>query len=128
MPSGQLPVHYNRVESFMNFMNEFILPLAFTLDLLFGDPGWISHPVQWIGRLAHITEERLRGTRLPLRLAGILAVIIVVGGSAGSAWLLIAIASQLHRVAGLAVSIYLLYSSFAVRSLGDHAGAVQACA
>lgn len=126
MPSGQLPLHYNRVESFMNFMNEFILPLAFTLDLLFGDPRWISHPVQWIGWFAHITEERLRRTRLPLRLAGILAVIIVVGASAGSAWLLIAMASQLHRVAGLAVGIYLLFSSFAVRSLGDHAGAVQA--
>lgn len=110
----------------MHFMNEFILPLAFTLDLLFGDPRWISHPVQWIGRLARFSEERLRRTRLPLRLAGVLAVIIVAGGSAAFCWLLIATASHLHRVAGLAVSIYLLYSSFAVRSLGDHAGAVQA--
>jgi adenosylcobinamide-phosphate synthase len=109
----------------MNFMNEFILPLAFTLDLLFGDPRWISHPVQWIGSFAHAVEDRLRRTGLPLRPAGILAVIFVLGGSAGSAWLLITLAERLHRVAGLAVSIYLFYSCFAVRSLGDHAGAVQ---
>ncbi len=109
----------------MVFMNEFILPLSFTLDLLFGDPRWISHPVTWIARLARTAEERLRRTELPLRLAGILAVIIVVGGSAGAAWLLITLAFHLHRVAGLAVSIYLLYSSFALRDLGDHAGAVQ---
>lgn len=109
----------------MNFMNEFILPLAFTLDLLFGDPRWIAHPVQWIGRLACATEAALRRTRLPLRLAGVLAVIIVLVASAGSAWLLITLAGQVHRVAGLAVSIYLLYSSFAVRALGEHAGAVQ---
>ncbi|MEI6757820.1 MAG: cobalamin biosynthesis protein [Chlorobium sp.] len=109
----------------MLFMNEFILPLSFTLDLLFGDPGWVSHPVQWIGKLAQTTEERLRTTNLPLRLAGVLAVIIIVGGTAASAWLLITATSYMHRVAGLAVSIYLLYSSFAVRSLGDHAGAVQ---
>jgi adenosylcobinamide-phosphate synthase len=109
----------------MAFMDEFILPLAFTLDLSFGDPRGIFHPVKGIGWLAHRTETFMRSTHLPLRLAGILAVIIVVGGSAFSAWLLITLLSHLHRVAGLALSIYLLYSSFAVRDLGDHAGAVQ---
>ncbi|MCX6179340.1 MAG: adenosylcobinamide-phosphate synthase CbiB [Chlorobiales bacterium] len=109
----------------MAFMDEFILPLAFTLDLSFGDPRWMFHPVKAIGWLAHRAETWLRTTNLPLRFAGVLAVIIVVGGSAFSAWMLITLLSHLHRVAGLALSIYLLYSSFAVRDLGDHAGAVQ---
>ena len=110
----------------MAFMDEFILPLAFTLDLSFGDPRGIFHPVKVIGWLANRTELWLRSTTLSLRLAGILAVLVVVGGSAFSAWLLITLLSQLHRVAGLALSIYLLYSSVALRDLGDHATAVQA--
>jgi len=110
----------------MAFMDEFILPLAFALDLSFGDPQGIVHPVKAIGWLANKTETWLRRTNISLRLAGILAVIIIVGSSAISAWLLITLLSQLHRVAGLALSIYLLYSSFAVRDLGDHATAVQA--
>ena len=109
----------------MAFMDEFILPLAFTLDLSFGDPRGIFHPVKAIGWLANRTETLMRSTTLPLRLAGIVAVLIIVGGSAFSVWLLIALLSHLHRVAGLALSIYLLYSSFAVRDLGDHAAAVQ---
>ena len=110
----------------MAFMDEFILPLAFTLDLTFGDPRGIIHPVKGIGWLAQRTETWIRSTTLSLRLAGVVAVIIIVGGSALSAWLLITLLSQLHRVAGLALSIYLLYSSFALRDLGDHATAVQA--
>ncbi len=109
----------------MAFMDEFILPLAFTLDLSFGDPRGFFHPVKGIGWLADKTETWMRSTSLSLRLAGILAVIVVVGGTAFSTWILIALLSHLHRVAGLALSIYLLYSSFAVRDLGDHAGAVQ---
>jgi adenosylcobinamide-phosphate synthase len=109
----------------MAFMDEFILPLAFTLDLTFGDPRWMFHPVKGIGWFAEKNETFLRRTNLPLRIAGIFAVIIVVCGSAFSAWLLITLLSQLHRVAGLALSIYLLYTSLALRDLGDHAGAVQ---
>ena len=61
----------------MAFMDEFILPLAFTLDLTFGDPRWMFHPVKGIGWFAEKTETFLRRTNLPLRIAGIFAVIIV---------------------------------------------------
>ncbi len=110
----------------MAFMDEFILPLAFALDLSLGDPRGMFHPVKGIGWLAQRTETWLRSSTLSLRLAGVVAVIVVVGGSAFSAWLLITLLSQVHRVAGLALSIYLLYSSIALRDLGDHATAVQA--
>ena len=102
-----------------------LLLAAFVLDLIAGDPSWIPHPVKGIGWLALQSEVLLRHTTLPLRLAGILAVLIVVGGSAGVAWLLIALAAKLHPWAGMAVTAYLLYSCFAVKDLGDHAGAVQ---
>ena len=100
----------------MAFMDEFILPLAFALDLSLGDPRGMFHPVKGIGWLAQRTETWLRSSTLSLRLAGVVAVIVVVGGSAFSAWLLITLLSQVHRVAGLAMSIYLLYSSIALRA------------
>lgn len=34
--------------------------LSFCLDLLLGDPGWIPHPVVWMGRAISGLEERLR--------------------------------------------------------------------
>jgi adenosylcobinamide-phosphate synthase len=107
------------------FIPETLLLAAFMLDLAFGDPRWMPHPVKGIGWLALRLESLLRRSFLPLRLAGIAAVFGVVGISAGTAWLLITILSLLHPLAGVAVSIYLMYSSFAVRDLGDHAGAVE---
>jgi len=104
---------------------EFFLLAAFVLDLIVGDPRWMPHPVRGIGWLALQTETLLRRTALPLRLAGILAVLIVVGGAAGSAGLLVVLATKAHPAAGMAASIYLMYSCFAVKDLGDHADAVR---
>ncbi len=98
---------------------------AYLLDLIAGDPRWMPHPVKGIGWLAMQSEALLRRTLLPLRLAGILAVLIVVGGSAGVAGLLLTLAAKLHPWAGMAVAVYLLYSCFAVKDLGDHAVAVE---
>ena len=106
-------------------ITDILLPAAFVLDLITGDPRWMPHPVKGIGWLALQSEALLRRTALPLRLAGILAVLIVVGGSVGIAGLLITLAAKVHPWAGMAVTIYLLYSCFAVKDLGDHAGAVK---
>ncbi len=104
---------------------ELLLLSAFLLDLIFGDPRWMPHPVKGIGWLALQSEALLRRTALPLRLAGILAVIIVVGGSAGIAGLLVTLAGKVHPLAGMAAAIYLMYSCFAIKDLGDHAEAVR---
>ncbi len=102
-----------------------LLLAAYLLDLIAGDPRWMPHPVKGIGWLAMQSEALLRGTVLPLRLAGILAVLIVVGGSAGVAGLLVILAAKLHPWAGMAVAMYLMYSCFAVKDLCDHARAVE---
>ena len=54
---------------------------AFALDLLIGDPGWFPHPVRLIGAFAQLSEKPLRRLIVDPRLAGILAVCLVVGGS-----------------------------------------------
>ncbi len=104
---------------------EALLLAAYLLDLIAGDPRWMPHPVKGIGWLALQSEALLRRTALPLRQAGILAVLIVVGGSAGVAGLLVALAAAVHPWAGMGVAIYLMYSCFAIKDLGDHAVAVE---
>jgi adenosylcobinamide-phosphate synthase len=102
----------------------FILAAAFLCDLLFGDPRWMPHPVRGIAWLALGAERVLRFSGLPLRLAGVLCVLVVVGGTAGAAWLFIEAAGWLHPVMGVIAGVVLLYTSFAVKDLGDHARAV----
>uniref|UniRef100_Q3ASJ9 Cobalamin biosynthesis protein CobD n=1 Tax=Chlorobium chlorochromatii (strain CaD3) TaxID=340177 RepID=Q3ASJ9_CHLCH len=105
--------------------SELLLLVAFVLDLLIGDPRWLPHPVQGIGWFALQVERWLRRTPLPLRLAGVVAMLLVVGGTATLAFFSITLATMFHPIAGVAVSLYLLYSSFAVKDLGDHAEAVR---
>ncbi len=103
---------------------EYMLLAAFFCDLLFGDPRWMPHPVRGIAWLALGAEKVLRTSGMPLRVAGVLCVMVVVGGTAGAAWLLIEAAGRLHPVAGSIAGVFLLYTSFAVKDLGDHARAV----
>ena len=59
-----------------------VLLLGFILDLLFGDPEFILHPVVLIGRLISITEAALRKifpkNKLGERIAGFFLAIIVI--------------------------------------------------
>lgn len=58
-----------------------LLPLsvAWTLDLLLGDPLWLSHPVIWFGRIINICEHRLNtGNHRRLK-GGISAVMLIAG-------------------------------------------------
>ncbi|NTW55645.1 MAG: cobalamin biosynthesis protein [Chlorobiaceae bacterium] len=102
-----------------------LLIAALLLDLLAGDPRWLPHPVKGIGLFAHAAEHVLRSSFLSPRFAGILCTGTVVGGTAVLAWLFVAAAEKMHPVAGMAASLYLLYSMVAVKDLGDHAYAVM---
>jgi adenosylcobinamide-phosphate synthase len=95
--------------------------LALLLDAILGDPRSLPHPVRWIGRFALRLEVTLRAYVANERVAGVLAVVIVFGCTAVLCWLLIAVAQLLHPLLGDALSIVLLYFSFAARDLSRHA-------
>jgi len=98
--------------------------LAILLDLLLGDPRWLPHPVQGIGWLAQRSEAPLRRLIANPKLAGIIAVLLVVGSAVLVGFGLLKTAALLHPLAEDAVAILLLYTCFATRSLHDHAVAV----
>ncbi|MFA6562787.1 MAG: adenosylcobinamide-phosphate synthase CbiB [Verrucomicrobiia bacterium] len=103
---------------------EYQILAAFALDLLLGDPRWLPHPVKLIGRFAAVLEAPLRRSIPNARVAGVIAVAIVLGVTGSLAFALMRCASTLHPVAGDVVSILLLYTAFAARDLDQHANAV----
>lgn len=100
---------------------EALIALAYCLDLLCGDPAWFPHPVRYIGRGALALEVPLRRHISNQRLAGVTAVLIIVGGTAATAVMALSLAYRIHPWLGDAVSILILYTVFATRDLANHA-------
>ena len=103
---------------------EYQILAAVVLDLVLGDPRWFPHPVKFIGRFASGLESPIRRIIPNARTAGVataLTVILITGFAAAA---LIYGAARLHPVFGSAVSILLLYTTFAARDLANHSAEV----
>lgn len=104
-----------------------VLIIATILDYLIGDPwGW-PHPVRAMGWvISRFTKFVFKHCHHPLTQswAGVVLGIGLVGGSGLVGWLIIASASWLHPLLGIAVESILLASCFAGRSLRAAAEAV----
>ncbi|MEJ2201863.1 MAG: adenosylcobinamide-phosphate synthase CbiB [Desulfuromonadaceae bacterium] len=94
---------------------------AFGLDLLWGDPRWLPHPVKGMGFLALTLEKPLRKHIADPRLAGIATTLTVVAATATTAGLLLTAAYRLHPWTGDALSILLLSTCLAGHDLAAHA-------
>ncbi|MDO8662750.1 MAG: adenosylcobinamide-phosphate synthase CbiB [Candidatus Omnitrophota bacterium] len=106
--------------------------LAYILDLFFGDPRWLPHPVRGIGWMINKLEPPLRKCcrghlsvpysleRAPEkieRIAGILLVILVVGVSWYLGFITIKLAYSMNRYLGSIISILIIYTLLAVKDL-----------
>ncbi|MBU4262124.1 MAG: adenosylcobinamide-phosphate synthase CbiB [Proteobacteria bacterium] len=100
--------------------------LAVLLDQLWGDPRWLPHPVRGIGALGSSLENFFRKTGLPLKVAGILTLLLMLAASGGIVLLLLYSAQSIHPFAGTAMSIIILYTTIAARDLARHSNAVYA--
>lgn len=107
------------------FGGELQILTAFLIDLLFGDPRKLPHPVKGIGFLAMKVEALLRnGNDVSSKAAGVVAVILVVGATVGVSLGLLLFINGIHSLLGAVVSVGMLYYSFAARDLSRHAYAV----
>ncbi len=97
-----------------------LIPLAFLLDLLFGDPAWLPHPVRLIGWLAGQTERLCRALRLNLYAAGLITVLIVLGITGGITFIILNLFTTWHHWLGTLLGLYILYASLAARDLAKH--------
>ena len=91
--------------------------LAYLIDLFLGDPRWLPHPVRMIGWAIGRMERFLRVGWLNERSAGCLLTFFVVGGTYILIWSLLGWAKNIHPQVGCALSIFLIYTSLAAKSL-----------
>lgn len=101
-----------------------IILAAFVLDIILGDPVRPTHPVILIGKLISFTEKHLRAIfRTPrgLKAAGAILWFITVVLAYAATCCIIKAAYKFNPWFGHMVSIWLTYTTLAVRSLGDEA-------
>jgi adenosylcobinamide-phosphate synthase len=98
-----------------------VIPAAFALDMLLGDPRRFPHPVRWMGRAIATAEPWFR--RLPVNpvLAGGLFTVSLVAGTWAAAALVIGALREARPLLGAAVEIAMLYFCLSARSLNDAA-------
>jgi len=104
-------------------MNKIIL-LAFFLDMMLGDPRRSTHPVVLIGLWITFLEKNLRkifDTPMGLRIAGIILWIFTVVPTYFMVFFIIRGSYSLSPWLGHGMSIWLMYTTLAVRSLADEA-------
>jgi len=94
-----------------------IILIALLLDLAFGDPRWLPHPVVAIGRLIHFLDQKLRRTWLDERVAGMLLLLLVVGCSAGCSWILLEVLATELPLVGWIAAVVVSTTCLASRSL-----------
>ncbi len=83
------------------------------LDLTFGDPRWLPHPVRGFGWCVAKLERAWRATGLPMRLAGVLFWVSAVSAAAAVVWATLPYAN-----------IYWIWMLLAIRDLDVEASLV----
>ena len=104
---------------------EYLIIAAVALDLLFGDPRWLPHPVRLIAAMAVFMEKLTRKLFRSEFLAGGVTAITVLSVTGGLTFLFIYAARLLHPVAGDVVTVLVLHTTFAARDLAGHSRMVQ---
>lgn len=101
---------------------------GFLLDLLFGDPVWLYHPVRLIGALIalleRISRKLCRGNDKRLLFAGAVLWVLVIAISFGIPWLLLYEAQKIHPAVRFVLESFWCYQLLAVRSLRSESGKV----
>ncbi|MDF2512942.1 MAG: cobalamin biosynthesis protein CobD [Herbinix sp.] len=97
------------------------LGIGFLLDLIFGDPYWLWHPIRGIGNLISVMEKLLRKiiphTKQGELIAGVVLVCVVVLISAGIPAALLLLVFHWNVYAGILLESIMCYQLLATKSL-----------
>lgn len=94
--------------------------LVLLLDLLFGDPRWMPHPVRAIGYLCVISEKTSRLIFRSETIAGVTSFVVVLSVTLGSTIALLLLLSHFSLLLAEGVSVLLLYTTIAMKDLFRH--------
>ena len=94
-----------------------VLISAYGLDLVFGDPRWMPHPVRWMGHAIDRGERWLRRWISWEYAAGGLLVFAIVGGCFALSSAVIRSCYWVSRPLGFVASTFLLFACISTRDL-----------
>lgn len=97
------------------------LTIGFLMDLCFGDPRWMPHPIRLIGHMIEKGEKIVRRL-LPQNqrgefIGGTILAIFVVTLSAAIPWLIIWWAEQIHLYLKIVIEAFMCYQILSIKSL-----------
>jgi adenosylcobinamide-phosphate synthase len=95
----------------------YILPAAFILDLILGDPLFLPHPVRWMGRAIETMEPRFRSLPVRETTAGLIFALSLIVGTWVLAFALVILARSIHPLLGILIETLIIYYSISVRCL-----------
>lgn len=97
------------------------LVIGYILDLIFGDPYWMPHPVRFIGILISIVEKVIRRfmpkTKRGEYIGGIILTVMVVSISMVIPLVIILMAKSINTYLALTVETFMCYQILATKSL-----------
>ena len=99
----------------------YILPAAFTLDILLGDPYCLPHPVRWMGKAIERLEPPFRRLNINLTFSGALYAAVLILGTWLLTFLVLAAAHRIHPLFKTLLDIVLIYYCISIRSLENAA-------
>ena len=105
----------------------YILPAAFALDIMLGDPRYLPHPVRWMGKTIERLEPPFRRIHFNLTFCGALYAVVLILGTWLLTFLVLAAAHRVHPFLKTLLDIILIYYCISIRSLDDAAMEVEQC-
>ncbi len=95
----------------------YILPAAFLLDLIIGDPRFSSHPIRWMGRAIILAEPQFRKIPVNPVFAGLLFASFLIFSTWCAAEIILLLAETAHSLFRTGLEIILVYFCVSARSL-----------
>ncbi|WP_339158986.1 adenosylcobinamide-phosphate synthase CbiB [Paenibacillus sp. FSL W8-0186] len=104
-----------------------VLPVAYALDRLLGDPRWLPHPVVGMGKAIAAIEAAIRRLVQPhaYRAAGLLLPLLVAGGSFALTWAVLRLLAQVSPWLATLAEAALIATTIAAKGL--QAAGMEVC-
>lgn len=101
-----------------------VIPAAFLLDLLLGDPVHFPHPVRWMGKAIARMEPIFRKLPFHLVVSGAMFCLTLVSATWILGWLAVHFAYSWHTELGWLLECVLLWYCISAGSLAEASGSV----
>jgi adenosylcobinamide-phosphate synthase len=105
----------------------FVLPAAFALDVILGDPLWLPHPIRWMGYAITAFEPQFRKISVNKVACGALFAIALIAGTWAVMMALMVVFAKIHPLLCVFIEVVAIYYCLSARSLYDAAMEIYRC-